>query len=161
MGRHRPKPTRALRQQVRGDFSGLLVTSEAVKDIGYAIGVVGDAELQTGGGLIGGASAGSPDGEPPEASYHRSRVWTTIGTALPEPKENDFTGSVSVAYQLNPGEEKTVHFVLAWMAPMWIGEARHTFVHKMPSDSRALCKLRNISAAITIPCFAASWAGRV
>ncbi len=125
-----PKPTRALRQQVRGDFTGLVVTSEAVKEIGYAIGVVGDAEVNTGGGLVGGASAGTPEGEPPETSYHRSRVWVTIPTALPEAKENDFTGSVSLAYQLNPGEEKTIRFVLAWMAPMWIGEGPHTFIHK-------------------------------
>ena len=79
-----PKPTRALRQQVRGDFTGLVVTSEAVKEIGYAIGVVGDAEVNTGGGLVGGASAGTPEGEPPETSYHRSRVWVTIPTALPK-----------------------------------------------------------------------------
>src|SRR5208283_1546761 len=111
-------------------FTGLVVTSEAVKEIGYAIGVVGDAEVSTGGGLVGGASAGTPEGEPPETSYHRSRVWVTIPTALPEAQENDFTGSVSVAYQLNPGEEKTVRFVLAWMAPMWIGEGPRTFMHK-------------------------------
>ncbi len=73
-----PKPTRALRQNVRGDFSGLVVTSEAVKEIGYAIGVVGDMEVSTGGGLVGGASAGTPDDEPAETSYRRSRVWTTI-----------------------------------------------------------------------------------
>ena len=101
-----------------------------MKEIGYAIGVVGDMEVSTGGGLIGGASAGTPEGEPPETSYHRSRVWVTIPTALPEAKEHDFTGSVSVAYQLKPGEEKTVRFVLAWMAPMWIGEGPHTFMHK-------------------------------
>lgn len=125
-----PKPTRALRQNVRGDFSGLVVTSEAVKEIGYAIGVVGDAEVATGGGLVGGASAGTPDDEPPETSYHRSRVWTTIPKSLPVATENDFTGSVSLAYELNPGEEKTLRFVLAWMAPAWIGEGPHTFLHK-------------------------------
>jgi uncharacterized protein (DUF608 family) len=43
--------------------------------------------------------------------------------------EKDFSGSVSVAYEVKPGEEKVVRFVLAWYAPMWIGEGDHTFTH--------------------------------
>jgi len=126
-----PNPTRAERRQVRGEFSGLVVTSEAVKEIGYAIGVIGDTEVQTGAGLIGGTLAASQyvEGGPVETPGKRGRTWAAIGTGLPEPKEDDFSGSVSVGYQLNPGEEKTIRFVLAWFAPMWIGDGPHNFTH--------------------------------
>jgi uncharacterized protein (DUF608 family) len=127
-----PTPTRALRQQVRGEFSGLVVTSEAVKDIGYAIGVIGDVEVQVGGGLSPGNLAGNPEApetEVSESADHRGYVWASIGSSLPQPQENNFSGSVSVAFQLGPGEQKTVRFVLAWFAPMWIGDGPHTFTH--------------------------------
>ncbi len=127
-----PTRTRAQRQQVRGEFSGLVVTSEAVKDIGYAIGVVGDVEVHVGGGLSGGSAAASqniPEGEPGESPDKRGRVWAGIGSSLPEPQEDNFSGSVSVNFQLGPGEQKPVRFVLAWFAPMWIGEGPHTFTH--------------------------------
>ncbi len=127
-----PTPTRVLRQQVRGEFSGLVVTSEAVKEIGYAIGVVGDAEVQVGGGLTPGSLAGNPDapeGAVAEGPDTRGRIWSQIGSALPEPKEHNFSGSVSVAFALEPGEQKIVRLVLAWFAPMWIGEGPHTFTH--------------------------------
>ncbi len=127
-----PTLTRALRQQVRGDFSGLVVTSEAVKDIGYAIGVAGDADVHVGGGLVGGNPSLNPvvaESESKESPDHRGNVWSRIGSSLPEPSEDNFTGSVSVDYQLNPGEQKTIRFVLAWFAPIWIGESPHTFTH--------------------------------
>ena len=131
-----PTLTRALRRQVRGDFSGLVVTSEAVKDIGYAIGVAGDAEVHVGGGLVGGNISLNPtvaEGESKESPDHRGNVWSRIGSSLPEPAEDNFTGSVSVDYQLDPGEQKTVRFVLAWFAPIWIGESPHTFTHMYAS----------------------------
>ena len=127
-----PTLTRALRQPVRGEFSGLLVRSEAVKDIGYAIGVVGDTEVQVGGGLLGGNPSLNQvvsEGESTEGPDRRGRVWSEIGRALPEPREENFSGSVSLGFQVNPGEHKTIRFVLAWFAPMWIGEGPHTFTH--------------------------------
>ena len=127
-----PTATRALREQVRGEFSGLVVSSEAVKEIGYAIGVIGDADVQVGGGLSPGDLAGNPDapeGEVSESADQRGQVWANIGVSLPQPREHNFSGSVSLGFQLQPGEQRRVRFVLAWFAPMWIGEGSHTFTH--------------------------------
>src|SRR5208282_1631858 len=55
--------------------------------------------------------------------------WLRSAAHLPAPVEKDFSGSVSLAYSVEPGEEKVVRFVLAWYAPMWIGEEDHTFTH--------------------------------
>jgi len=112
-----PEKTRANRQLVRGAFSGLVVTSDKVKTIGYAAGVIGDEEVQTGGPL--------------SSCEHPSWVgqWGKIANELPEAGEFEFGGSVSTGYRLEPGEEKVVRFVLAWYAPMWIGEGDHTFQH--------------------------------
>ena len=113
-----PENTKAVRQKVRGEFSGLVVSSEKVKAIGYALGVVGDQDLETGGGL-----------EITEKPFRSGQKWAKIGTELPEPREEDFSGSISVRYQLLSKEEKVVRFVLSWYAPMWIGEGPHTFTH--------------------------------
>ncbi|MDE0185202.1 MAG: GH116 family glycosyl hydrolase [Candidatus Poribacteria bacterium] len=113
-----PEPVKAERQTVHGEFTGLVVTSEKVPEIGYALGVVGEAEIEIGGGL----AIRSP-------SMSSGKAWAKIGSELPEPGETDFSGSISVGYQLPPGEEKVVRFVLAWYAPMWIGEGPHTFTH--------------------------------
>jgi uncharacterized protein (DUF608 family) len=112
-----PEKTRAERQVVRGEFTGLVVTSQKVKSIGCAIGVVGEQEAWVGGPLS------SPE--------HPGAVgaWGKIGTQLPEAGEYELGGSVSVGYQLEPGEEVTIRFVAAWYAPMWIGEGEHTFQH--------------------------------
>jgi uncharacterized protein (DUF608 family) len=133
--------TRVMRQVVRGAFSGLVVRSEKVKEIGYALGVIGDAEVHSGGGLIF-----------PESPYKTGQTWSKVGTELPKvgdthlassaaedegpfgdrwlkARDTDFASSVSVAYQLQAREEKVVRFVLTWFAPMWIGEGSHTFLH--------------------------------
>ncbi len=104
------------RQVVRGDFSGLVVSSE--QKVGYALGVVGDSEVKSGAGLNGS-----------EAVYANGQAWGKIGSELPKTSEHDFSGSVSVVFELAPGETKVVSFILAWYAPMWIGEGPHTFMH--------------------------------
>ena len=107
---------KANRKTVKGDFSGLVVASE--QGVGYALGVVGETEVATGAGLH---DAVSP--------YETGHIWARTKTELPVPAETDFTGSVAAAFDLAPGEEKTVSFVLAWYAPMWLGEGPHTFMH--------------------------------
>ena len=87
------------------------MSSEKVKEIGYALGVIGNEEVLTGGGMWF-----------PESPYETGQTWARIGSELPKPKEKDFSGSVSVGYSLQPGEEKVVRFVLAWYAPIAIRE---------------------------------------
>jgi uncharacterized protein (DUF608 family) len=112
-----PEKSRANRDLVRGEFSGLVVTSDKVKTIGYSIGVIGDQEVQVGGPL---STCERP---------FLAGPWGKIATELPEASEFEFGGSVSVSYELAPGEEKSIRFVFAWFAPMWIGEGDHTFQH--------------------------------
>jgi uncharacterized protein (DUF608 family) len=109
--------TRAIRQTVRGEFSGLVVTSEKVKTIGYVLGVIGDLEVWAGGPL--------------SSIDHPSEVgpWGKIGSQLPTAGEEEFGGSVSTGYVLEPGEQQIIRFIVAWYAPMWIGEGVHTFQH--------------------------------
>jgi uncharacterized protein (DUF608 family) len=98
--------------EAEGDFTGVYITSELDNNVGYALGVVGKEEVRFGGGL----------GRDTDA-------WSKIGSALPETKETDFSRSVAVEFQLKPGEVKVVRFVLAWYAPLWIGEGDHNFRH--------------------------------
>lgn len=107
---------KAQRRIVRGDFSGLIVTSK--QGVGYALGVAGDAEVHGGAGLHDSASP-----------YKTGQTWGKIASELPKPDEMDFSGSIAVKFDLTPGEEKVVTFILAWYAPMWIGEGTHTFMH--------------------------------
>ena len=111
-----PERTRAIRRNVRGQFSGLVVNSEKVPGIGYAIGVAHDTDVATGGGL-----------HFPDSPYKTGQTWAKIATGLPVAGETDFSGSVALSYNLAPGEEKVLRFVLSWFAPMWIGEGPHTF----------------------------------
>lgn len=113
-----PENTRVRREEFRGGLSGISVTSEKVKEIGYVIGAIGEQDVAMGGSL----SAAKP-------VFATGRAWPRIGMELPPPREDDFGGSVSVGYELQPGQDKTVRLVLAWYAPMWIGEGDHTFMH--------------------------------
>ena len=107
---------RAKREIVRDEFSGVLVSSG--QGVGYALGVVGNVAVRAGAGL-----------NSVTAVYESGQAWGKSGVELPKPVEYDFSGSVSVDFDLAPGEAKVVSFVLAWYAPMWIGEGPHTFMH--------------------------------
>ncbi len=110
--------TRAHREEIHGDLSGAAVTSAKVKEIGYVIGAIGEQDVTSGGSL----SAAKP-------RFAAGKAWAGIGTELPRPQEDDLGASVSVGYELQPRQEKAIRFVLAWYAPMWIGEGDHTFTH--------------------------------
>lgn len=82
-----------------------------VKRIGYALGVIGEQEVWVGGLL-------SNIDRPSEVD-----PWPKIGVELPTAGEFEFGGSVSMGYEIEPGEEKTIRFVAAgYAAPKWIGE---------------------------------------
>ena len=125
-----PTPTRALRQQVRGEeFSGVVVTSEAVKDLGYAIGVIGDMEVHSGGGITPAGNPDAPGSEASDSAWQGGGGWANIGSSLPPVREHNFSSSVAVDFELKPQEQRNVRFLLSWFAPMWIGDGDHTFTH--------------------------------
>jgi uncharacterized protein (DUF608 family) len=107
---------RARAAETEGEFTGIHVTSEHGTGVGYALGVIGREKCTYGGGLGKDAAA-----------------WSRIATALPAPAWKDFSRSVAVDVSVAPGEERIVRFVLAWYAPIWIGEADHDYRHMYSS----------------------------
>jgi uncharacterized protein (DUF608 family) len=103
---------RARSIETEGEFTGLWITSELGNNVGYALGVVGKENVHYGGGLGRDKSA-----------------WVKIGSSLPDPKDTDLSRSVAVEFQLNPNEVKVIRFVVAWYAPLWIGEGQNNFSH--------------------------------
>lgn len=69
---------------------------------GYALGVVGPEKIRLGGGL-----------------GNRGAAWAAIQDRLPESQSVDPGSSVAVDFALDPGETRTIRFVLAWYAPYW------------------------------------------
>jgi uncharacterized protein (DUF608 family) len=104
------------REVVRGVFSGLVVTSP--QGVGYALGVAGDAEVKAGGGLNNQGGV-----------YENGTAWGKSDFELPATAQHELAGSISVRFELAPGETRVVPLILAWYAPMWIGEGPHTFMH--------------------------------
>jgi uncharacterized protein (DUF608 family) len=97
------------RREVAEDLSGLHIISEG--DVSYVLGLLGSHPVRTGGALY-------------------SSSWSQIGRVLPVPRKNpkpcgydflDGGASIAADFELAPGEEKIVRFVLAWYAPTWKG----------------------------------------
>ncbi len=111
-------------QAVQGTFSGVLVSHES--NVGYALGVIGEDKIRTGGdlGVDGGAWSRIGDAH-----------WFAPATARELPAENGQPGaSIGVEYELKPGEEKVIRFLLTWYAPEWKAGGRptdktNTFTH--------------------------------
>lgn len=108
------KSTEFSRRQVEDDFRGIVVSSHA--DVSYALGVIGEKGVRVGGGL----------GSNPHA-------WSQISKELPKPNSRDKNGaevykngsaSAAVDFTLEPGQDKTIRFLLAWYAPVWEGADR-------------------------------------
>jgi uncharacterized protein (DUF608 family) len=89
------------RQPVDGGVTGCEVKGALAS---YALAALDEKTARTGGGL--GAN---------------SAAWAAMATALPEPAPADPGTSVAVDFDLNPGNEKVVRFVLTWCAPTWNG----------------------------------------
>ena len=91
------------RRKVQGPFNGITVSGkQASYPLDYAIGVIGDQAVRSGG----------PLGDNAEA-------WNRIDTTLPRPAADEAGGSVALDFSLEPREEKTARFVFAWHAPKW------------------------------------------
>jgi uncharacterized protein (DUF608 family) len=115
-------------RKVEGNFSGVEVTHES--GVGYALGVVGEEIISSGGDLGVDMGAWSRIGE----------TYIYPGPSVVElPAEVGQAGaSVSVSFELNAEDEKIIRFILAWYSPEWKGEGRplsggNTYVHMYAS----------------------------
>ena len=105
----------ARRKEVQGEhFRGLSVSADTGN--GYVIGVMDSDSARWGGGL-------SVQGY----DYSTGQHWQAIPRHLPKVAEGDFSGSAAVDFELSPGEEKVVRFVLAWYSPLWKGEKLNVY----------------------------------
>lgn len=88
------------RSVMEGEISGIVVTSLQAS---YVLGVIGTGPVRT-GGILG--SEGT--------------AWAVIEHALPF-SVNQPGASVVVDFNLEPGVEQVVRFILAWHCPEWMG----------------------------------------
>ena len=107
------------RQKIHEDFDGVLVSSPA--GVSYLLGVIGKEDARFGAGLSRNPAA-----------------WSKIADELPQPpfredaavrRYQDASASAAVDFTLNPGENKTVRFLLTWYVPVWEGNRKT----KLPS----------------------------
>jgi len=115
---------------VSGPFRGVVVTNDLNQE--YALGIVNeDVELRLGGDL--GCDGGAWSRLDTES---RNISGTGPSTLLGLPPALDQPGaSAAVRFGLQPGEEKSVRFILAWYSPTWQGGGQtmlggHTYYHK-------------------------------
>ena len=104
------------RRRVEEDFTGLLV--EAGGEMGYLLGIIDGAAVRFGGGL-------GRDGA----------AWKAASSCLPQPSFRETGGTrlyldascaAAVDFALEPGQDLSVRFLLAWYAPVVEG-ARKTW----------------------------------
>lgn len=83
---------------------------------GYFLGLVGEEQVRIGGDLNKSANA-----------------WCRVVEQLPKCGVSDVGTSVAVDFDLNPGQNKTVRFVLSWYWPLVTVNGRHRYVHAYAS----------------------------
>ena len=105
---HVEAPPVFTRRRIDGKFTGSAVSYEQAA---YALGVIDGGE---------GVRIGGPLDE---------TTWSRVAQSLPAAKESDSGSSAAVDFKLEPGETKTVRFLLAWQVPTW-GETGITW-HRM------------------------------
>ncbi len=102
------RSTEFSRRTVREAFNGVLVSSRG--QVQYLLGVMSNEKVRFGGGLQATPSA-----------------WSQIASELPTPAFHqngseliytDGSCSAAVDFELEPGEEQVVRFLLAWYAPV-------------------------------------------
>ena len=89
------------RRKIEGVFTGVTVdTNWEDMPYSYALGAAGENDLRIGGELEGSG-------------------WDALGGILPTPESTDAGASVAIDFALQPGQCRTVNFVLSWYAPYW------------------------------------------
>jgi uncharacterized protein (DUF608 family) len=63
-------------------------------------------------------------------------AWT--GHQLMSPSSSERQARVDADFELAPGQERRIHFVLAWYVPRWAGSAAHHFRHAYA------CRFKNV-----------------
>jgi uncharacterized protein (DUF608 family) len=130
---------------VRGEFTGHLVESgghfevrRGPEAVGYAIGVIGDAELRVG----------------PDFGCDPLK-WAALGTdAIIAPRAYGYDesgSSITTHFALDAGESRVVRLVLAWYAGTWAGDGLPSaggkkFVHMYADRFAALPDVTNYIA---------------
>lgn len=103
------------RRDVSGaGFRGRAATSP--KGNGYVLGVIGDERARFGG----------PVGRE-GYDFCSGQEWAAIHHRLPAEPATELGASAAVDFELAPGENKTVHLLLAWYSPIWKGQGDHSF----------------------------------
>ena len=99
------------RQDIQGQLNGVHVTHSA-KDhqLGYVLGVIEPQPLRTGGCL----------------GWKESN-WSRAAVELPQAPATDPGSSLAIQFDLEPGQEQTLHCVLAWYAPFWRGRPSYNW----------------------------------
>lgn len=95
-----PPPAIFSRKKLQGPLNG---TQVSMGEFRYALGVMGEEKT---------SHAGAALSQDPAA-------WSKIANELPEPAQMESGSSVSVDFDLQPGEEKRIRFLLAWWVPTW------------------------------------------
>ncbi len=98
------------RQQANeGGWKAIEVAADRAR---YAVAVLDSADVKFGGNLsVGG------------------RAWSKIATSLPPVDEADGGTAAAAAFDLAPGQSKSVRFVLAWWVKDWLGGAYDEIKH--------------------------------
>ena len=87
-------------REIDGPFRGVEVVSDS--GIEYALGVVQESDL---------------------------KITCIDAPPCDSVKSGDAVATVRIPFELSPGEEKTVRFVLSWYAPRWVGNDEHHYWH--------------------------------
>lgn len=108
------RSTEFSRREIREEFHGVLVSSRG--QVQYLLGTLGDDKVRFGAGL-----------------QATPQAWSQIGSDLPMPSfrqsgselyYTDGSCSAAVDFELAPGEEKGIRFLLAWYAPVVEGATK-------------------------------------
>lgn len=53
--------------------------------------------------------------------YNNGKAWADIDKCLPDNEDNYYGTSCAANYELMPGENRSIRFILSWYSPYWLG----------------------------------------